>query len=207
MRKGLYTAFVFSLIFCAKCFSQAFPPVINTYADSVAFTYATLYISFSPNDTGVIKAQIQLQQGTGNNVYDSTYTIPAGDTSNVALQMTPLNACSDYDLLINMSNAHAQGSVINPLLSFTTKCYAAGIEPLNANDFAVIAYGQSVEVKTNERQPNSAIEIYDVTGKLVLNTHLNQSVQQIPFNKNAGIYLLRITGNDQLLYVTRFVIN
>jgi hypothetical protein len=205
MQKHVYTAILFSLIFCLKGFGQAFPPVINSYTDTVAGNYADLYLNISPNDTGIIKIQIQLQQGTGNNVYDSTYYLPAGDTTNVDLRMEPLNPCSNFDVLINLSNDRAQGQVINPLFSFTTIC--TGLTSLNENNYSVIAYGQSVEIKTTELPQSGTVEIYDITGRQILNAHLNQLVQQIPFNKNAGIYLLRITGNNQRLYTTRFVIN
>ena len=189
-----------------KGFGQTFPPNVNSYADSVGTNYANLYLSFSPNDTGTIEAQIQLAQGTGNIVYDSTYTIPAGDTNNVELQMPALASCNEYELLINMSNAKAQGPVINPLITFSTIC-TASVSSINENSYAVIVYQRSVEVKTSEVPQNGTIQIYDVTGRQIINTRLNQSAQQIPFDKNAGIYLLRITGNGQSLYTNRFVIN
>ena len=205
MQKHLYTVILLSLIFCLKGFCQAFPPVINSYTDTVAGNYADLYLNISPNDTGIIKVQIQLQQGTGNNVYDSTYYLPAGDTSNVKLGMVSLNPCSNFDVLINLSNDHAQGSVINPLFSFMTIC--TGITSLNENNYSVIAYPQNIEIKVSELPQNGVVEIYDITGRQILTRQINQSVQQIPFNQNAGIYLLRITGNGQSLYTNRFVIN
>ena len=207
MQKHIYPVILFSLIFCLKGFSQVFPPVINSYNDTAGAYFANLYINFSPNDTGNIKVQIQLQQGTGNNnVYDSTYNIPAGDTTNVELRMTSLTPCTNYDLLINLSNDHSQGNVINPLFSFTTVCNTA-VTSINENSYAVIAHGQSVEVVCTELPQNGAIEIYDLTGRMIVSTNMHQDAQQIPFNKNAGIYLLRITGNGQQLYTNRFVIN
>ena len=202
----MYPVILFSLIFCLKGFGQTFPPVINSYTDTAGAYFDNLYLNFSPNDTGNIKVQIQLQQGTGNNVYDSTYSIAAGDTTNVELQMAPLTPCTNYDLLINLSNDHSQGNVINPLFSFTTVCNTA-VTSLNENSYAVIAHGESVEVMCTELPQNGAIEIYDLTGRMIVSNNIYQAVQQIPFNKNAGIYLLRITGNDQQLYTTRFVIN
>ena len=136
----------------------------------------------------------------------AAHTIPAGDTTNVELQMAPLTPCTNYDLLINLSNDHAQGNVINPLFSFTTVCNTA-VTSLNENRYAVIAREQSVEVTCTELPHNGAIEIYDLTGRMILSSNIHQAVQQIPFNKNAGIYLLRITGNGQQLYTNRFVIN
>ena len=193
------------MIFCLEGFSQVLPPSINSYADSVGAIYADLYISYMANDTGIVMAQIQLQHGTGNNVYDSTYILPA-NANYAQLHLAPLTSCSTYDLLINLSSAHAQGDVINPLLTFTTLC-TAGVASLNENDYAVIAYNHLVEVKAGAVPQNGMVDIYDITGRLIISTPLNQSVQQIPFNQNAGIYLLRITGNGESLYTNRFVMN
>jgi len=206
MQKHIYAVILFTTIFCLKGFAQAFPPTINSYADSAGADYADLYITFSPNDTGNIKVQIQLQHSTGNNLFDSTYTLPATDSGYAAFHLAPLTPCLSYDVLINMKNAHVQGTVINPLLTFTTLC-TAGIAALNENNYSVIARMYSIEIHTADIPQNGNIEIYDITGRQVINTGLNQSVQQIPFNQNAGIYLLRITGNGQSLYTNRFVIN
>ena len=207
MHKYIYALVLFALIFCNEGFSQAPPPpIINSASDSAGNISCNIYISFSPNDTGVITANIVLQKGNGNSVYDSTYTLPAGDTSNVEFTIDSLVPCTQYQLLTIMSNGKAVGLQVNPLLNITTLCTPAGISSINENSYSVIALQKSVEVRTDAMPENGRIEIYDVTGKLILNTVFTQKVQQIPFNKNAGIYLLRITGSGQSLYTTRFAI-
>jgi hypothetical protein len=207
MKKHFYFIVMFFTVFCLKGFSQAFPPVINTYTDTIGTYSANIYIYYTANDTGLIKAQMQLQNGTGNNVYDSTLTFraPASDSGYFQLVIDSLLPCTNYQVLIDMSNDLAQGPVINPVFTFNTSCNT-GIVSLNENNYAVIALAQSIEVKTDQLPQNGNIEIYDLTGRLILNTPFSQSVQQIPFNQNAGIYLLRITGNGQSLYTNRVVI-
>jgi hypothetical protein len=205
MHKYLYTAILLSTMFCLRGFSQASPPTLVSYADSVGSDSAVLYIRYTANDTGKVWAQVQLQQGVGNNVYDSTFTLPASDTGYAQLTLSPLTPCTTYSLLFNMRNDSAQGIVINPLVTFTTLC-TSGITSINENTYSLIAHAQSVEVLADEVPQNAFVEIYDLTGRLISNTHFNQSMQQIPFNQNAGIYLLRITGNGQSLYTNRFMI-
>jgi hypothetical protein len=206
MHKHFYTVILFTAFFCLKGFSQAFPPEINSYGDTVGSNYLILYLNYNPHSNGPVKAEIQLQKGTGNNVYDSTFTLPASDSGYAELNLSPLTPCTSYQLLINMSNDSAQGLVINPLVSFTTLC-ASGITLLSETNFVLFAGTQSVEVRSNEMPTGAQIEIYDLTGKLLLNIPLAQPTQQIPFHQNAGMYLLRITGNGQSLYTNRFVVD
>ena len=206
MHKHIYAAVLFTTIFCLQGFTQApAPPNINSASDSAGNISCNIYISFSPNDTGVISANIVLQQGNGNSVFDSTFILPAGDTSNVEFIIDSLTPCSQYQLLTVMSNDRAVGLQVNPLLNISTLC-TSGISPINENTYSLIALAKSVEVRATEVPKDARIEIYDVTGNLILSTVFTQSVQQIPFNKNAGIYLLRITGNGQSLYTNRFAI-
>ncbi len=207
MKKHLYFIILLSTFFCLKGLAQGYPPVINSYADSAGPDSVQIFISYIANDTGVIKAQIQLQLAAGNNIYDSTLTFraPANDSGYFQLTIDSLFPCTTYHVLSNMKNGLEQGQVINPLFSFTTTC-STGIVSLNENSYTVIASTQSIEVKTREIPQNGSIEIYDLSGRLILNTPLNQPVQQIPFNQNAGLYVLRITGNGQSLYTNRFVI-
>jgi hypothetical protein len=205
MHKHLYAVILLSIVFCLKGFSQASPPTLVSYADSVGSDSAVLYIRYVANDTGKVWAQVQLQQGIGNNVYDSTFTLPPSDSGYAQLHLSPLNPCTTYNLLFNMRNDSAQGIVINPLVTFTTLC-TSGITSLNGNTYSLIAHAHSVEVSAGEIPQNGVIGIYDLTGRLILSTHFNQPVQQIPLNQNAGIYLLRITGNGQSLYTNRFMI-
>jgi hypothetical protein len=207
MKKHFYFIILLVTVFCLKGFSQAFPPVINSYTDTFDAYSAHIYIYYTANDTGNLTAQVQLQQGTGNNVYDSTlaFRAPASDSGYFQLVIDSLIPCTNYQVLIDMSNDLVQGPVVNPVFSFTTSCNT-GIVSLNENNYAVIALAQSIEVKTDQIPQNGAIEIYDLTGRLILTTSFSQSVQQIPFNQNAGLYLLRITGNGQSLYTNRFVI-
>ncbi len=205
MKKHFYTFILLTTIFCLKGFAQTYPPVIKNYADSVGSNYADLYLDLSPNDTGVVKIQIQLQQGTGNNEFDSIFSVPATDSVNVQLHLAPLNSCKMYNLLINLANAHQQGDVINPLLSFTTVCNT-GIARVNESSFHVIAYPQSLELISQVLPENGIAQVYDLAGRLVLSVPVSQPVQQIPFNQSGGIYLLRITGGNQLQYFSRFVI-
>jgi hypothetical protein len=207
MHKHIYVLVLFTAVFCINGFSQApAPPNINIATDTATNISCNIYISFSPNDTGVISANIVLQQGTGNSVFDSTFILPAGDTSNVEFSIDSLIPCTQYQLLTIMSNDRAVGLQVNPLLNISTLCTPAGISSINENSYSLIALPKSVEVRADEVPAGARIDIYDVTGKLVLNTAFTQSVQQIPFNRNAGIYLLRITGNGQSLYTTRFAI-
>jgi len=205
MHKQLYAVILFTTVFCFKGFGQAFPPIINTYSDSVGNTYANLFISFSPNDTGTIQANIVLQKGQGNSVYDSTYTFTASDSANYEFQLDSLSPCTTYQVLTIMSNDRTVGLQSNPLLVINTLC-TAGISPVSANSFSMVVQPQSVEIKADEIPQNAHIDIYDLTGRQILTTSFNQSVQQIPFNQNAGIYLLRITGGGQTLYTNRFAI-
>jgi len=207
MKKHFYLFVLFTTFCVLKGFTQALPPVINSYADTVTAVSAQIYLYYTANDTGTIKAQIQLQQGFGNNDYDSTYTFsaPANDSGYVQWTIDSLNPCTTYRVLADMSNDNAQGEVFNPLFTFTTLCVNS-ISSLNENNYSLIALAQSIEIKTPELPQNGAVEIYDLTGRLILTTPLNQSTQQIPFNQNAGIYLLRITGNGQALYTNRFVL-
>ena len=205
MKKHLYLVILLSSILSFKGFSQAFPPVINSYTDTIGGFSMALYLNYTANDTGTIYAQVQLQKGTGHDVYDSIYSFPApaGDSGTVQLNVGPISPCTNYQLLINMRNSHAQGTVINPLFTFATLC--TGITSLNENSYSLIAFDHSIELKATELPERAMVEVYDLTGRLILTAPLNQSVQQIPFNQNAGIYLLRITGNGQLLYTNRFV--
>lgn len=204
MKKCIYLVIIFSTFFCTKGFSQAYPPIINTYSDSSGPDNCDLNISFTPNDTGNIQLNLVIQQGTGNSVYDSTYTFTASDSAGIRFQITVLNPCTQYQVLTIMSNDRATGVQSNPLLTFSTLC-ASGITSLNENPYSLIAYPHSVEVRSNEIPETRTVEIYDLAGRLILITPLLQSVQQIPFNQNAGIYLLRITGNGLSLYTNRFV--
>jgi hypothetical protein len=205
MHKHIYAVVVLTTIFCLRGFSQApTPPVINSASDTATNISCNIYISFSPNDTGVISANIVLQQGSGNSVFDSTFLLPAGDTSNVEFTIDSLIPCSQYQLLTIMSNDRAVGLQVNPLLNITTLC-TSGLSSINENIYSLIALPKSVEVRATEVPNDGRIEIYDITGNLILNTAFTQSIQQISFNKNAGIYLLRITGSEQSLYTNRFV--
>jgi|GEM_PF-5000753 hypothetical protein len=207
MKNRFYLIILLFTFFCLKGFTQASAPSVNGYADTVGSGSALVYIYYTANDTGIISAQIQLQQGIGNTVYDSTYSFraPASDSGYILWNIDSLTSCTTYQVLINMANDDAQGLVINPLLSFTTLC-TTGIVTLNENGYSIIAFAQNIEVKSTEIPQNESIQIYDLTGRLILNTSFNQSVQQIPFNQNAGLYLLRITGNGQSLYTNRFVV-
>jgi hypothetical protein len=207
MKKHFYFIILFVTVFYFQGFSQALPPVINSYADSAGSVSAQIFIAYTANDTGTIKLQVQLQKGTGNNVYDSTATFraPANDTGYFQLTIDSLVPCTNYQVLVNMANNLMQGPVINPLFTFTTLCNT-GIVSLNENSYSLIASGQNIQVKTGQLPQNGNIEIYDLTGRLVLTTPFTQLLQQIPFNQNAGLYLLRITGNQQVLYTNRFAI-
>jgi hypothetical protein len=204
MQKHLYAVILFTTIFCMKGWGQALPPVITSSHDNVGDDDCTIYFSFSPNDTGTIQANIVIQQGQGNSVFDSTFILTAADSANVQVEIDSLTPCTQYQVLTIMSNAKAVGLQSNPLLTFNTIC--AGIELLNPVRYSLMAMPKSVEVIASEVAPGQMIEIYDLTGKEILTTSFHQSVQQIPFNQNAGIYLLRITGNGQSLYTNRFVI-
>lgn len=205
MLKHFYAVILLTTIFCLNGFSQVLPPSINSYGDTVGSNYLVLYLNYNPNSINAVKAEIQLQKGTGNNVYDSTFTLPASDSGYAVMTLSPLTPCTSYQLLINMSNDSAQGLVINPLVSFTTLC-ASGIASLSEKTFVIITGTQNIEVRSNEMSTGAQIEIYDLTGKLLLNSPLIQPTQQIPFHQYAGMYLLRITGNGQGLYTNRFVV-
>ena len=207
MKKSYYFISMLCLFFCFKGFAQGYPPSVNSYTDTTGSVSALLYIYYTANDTGTITAQLQLQQGIGNTVYDSTcsFRAPVSDSGYIEWNIDSLTSCTNYQVLINMGNGYAQGNVINPLLSFTTLC-TTGIKTLNENNYSIIAFPQNIEIKATEIPQNGTIEIYDLTGKLILKTPFYQPVQQIPFNQNAGLYLLHITGNGQSLYSNRFVI-
>ena len=173
MLKHFYAVIVLTTIFCLNGFSQALPPSINSYGDTVGSNYLVLYLNYNPNSINAVKAEIQLQKGTGNNVYDSTFTLPASDSGYAVMTLSPLTPCTSYQLLINMSNDSAQGLVINPLVSFTTLC-ASGIASLSEKTFVIITGTQNIEVRSNEMSTGAQIEIYDLTGKLLLNSPLIQ---------------------------------
>src|ERR1039457_424991 len=120
------------------------PPVINSYAIVAGYNNADLTINYTANDTGTVKIQVVLQQGTGNDVYDSTYNVSA-DSSSAVLYLGPIYPCAFFKALVNLSNAHAQSAVYNPLTQFSTNC-TTGIPTFNENDFSIIALGHVIEL-------------------------------------------------------------
>ena len=191
-------------VFCAKSFAQA--PQLNSYTDTVSDYYINFYINYTSNDTGTIRAQIQLEQGSGNITYDSTYLLPASDTTAV-LSAGPLFYCSSYSaFMFNMSNSHAY-TPVTTLFSFNTLCLANGISEIQDNAFHIITAGNSLQIYSTQILPNSVAEVYDLTGRKILSANLVQPVQQITFDASAGLYLLRIAASGQSLYTTKFVTN
>src|ERR1019366_8646410 len=111
MNKNFLCLFLSLTVFCAKSFAQA--PQLNSYTDTISDYFVNLTINYTSNDTGTIKAQVQLEQGGGAIRYDSTYILPAA-ASTAVISMGPLYYCATYSsLLFNMSNSHAYSTVTN----------------------------------------------------------------------------------------------
>jgi hypothetical protein len=210
MSKRLLTVFLL-MIFSYLCSQAQQPPVLIAYGDTVGSTTVTLYIKFVPNDTGIVIAEVEMSQGTGNEIYDSAFTLgpfrSAMDTDSAVFYIGPVFACEVYQVLFNMNNDFpgntGQGPLYNPLTTLTTLCNA-GIETVNANNFHLIVLPDAVQLQSGDIPESAIVEIYDLTGRKVASASLNQLTQTIPLNANSGIYLLRVTGNSQTLYTTRF---
>ncbi|HWB63259.1 MAG TPA: T9SS type A sorting domain-containing protein [Chitinophagales bacterium] len=200
MKKHFTTTLVLIIFSVAGCLGQL-PPTLNSYADSIYATDGYLYVTYTANDTGTIRAQIQLEQGTGNVTYDSVYTLSA-DSSYAALHITPMYSCTNYNLLFNLSNAHAYGAVINPLFSFKTDC-SADIAATSPANFYVAGNGGTVELYSRDLPENTHAEIFDLTGRLVAAVSITQQIQQLQLNRANGIYLLRVVAGSQTLYVSK----
>jgi hypothetical protein len=204
MKRHLPALILVLTVFCCKSFAQL-PPQLVSYTDSPSTYYIDLYINYVPNDTGTIKAQVQLEQGSGNVVYDSIFVLPSGATT-ARLHVGPIFPCSYYSsLLFGMSNDSAYGTV-NSLFAFSTLCNT-GIKELNEGSFFVSVLNHGLEIHASEIPENGIAEIYDLQGRKITSFNLTQSVQTVNMNAGAGIYFLRISDSNQTLYTNRFVLN
>jgi hypothetical protein len=206
MHKRFFTLLILITTLIGKSWAQT-PPTLLNYYDSAGANYMLLHITFTPRDTGVIKAQVQLQQGTGNTVYDSTYTLhalSATATDSAVLVVGPIFSCANFNLLFNLSNDSVQGDVFNPLLTFTTIC--TGLDELSQNNFKAIVSGRQVQIISSSVPANSVAEIYNIAGQKIEAINIEHSTENIWLHQANGIYLLRIASEGQTVYSSRLAV-
>ncbi len=203
MNKRLLALFLFFTAMIAESYGQTAPVLIKS-TDSVGSNFVLLTIQYVPHDTGVIRAQVLMQQGTGTSVYDSTYTLFSHTvlgTDTATLYIGPLSLCGPYTLLFDMSNDSLQGIQYNPLDSLTIVC--TDVEQVEIDNFKLMTEGHLVEIESKQLPPNGVAEIYDMTGRRIASGGLHQSTESMTLNTANGIYLLRIMSNGQMVYSSK----
>jgi hemin uptake protein HemP len=203
MHKRLLTLLFFFTIILSKSYAQTAPVLISS-SDSVGPNFVLLNIQFVPHDTGIIQAQVLMQQGTGHTVYDSTYNLishNALSADTAIIYIGPLPLCGVYTLLFDMSNDSMQGIQYNPLDSVSIVCTA--LQPLPMDNFKVFTQGHLIEVESKQLPPNGVAVIYDINGRKITSERLQQPNQSIVLNAANSIYLLRIMSEGQMIYSSR----
>ncbi|MDB5283639.1 MAG: hypothetical protein JWO06_2714 [Bacteroidota bacterium] len=204
MNRYLLCLFLSLTVFCNKSFAQA--PQLNSYTDTVSDYFINLYINYTSNDTGTIRAQMQLAQGSGNITFDSIYILPASGTTAV-LSAGPLYYCASYSsCFLNLSNSHAFGTIAD-LFSFSTLCDPNSVAEVKESTYYLTMDGNSIQIHATEILAASVAEVFDLAGRKITTVNLTQSAQQVNINASSGLYLLRITAKGESVYTNKFVIN
>ena len=203
MVKYVLACFVLFTITLNESYAQTAPALLGS-TDSAGSNFFLLKIKYIPHDTGVISAQVILEQGTGSGVYDSTYYFTshaALDTDSATLFIGPLILCGTFTLSFDMGNDSMQGIEYNPLDTVSLICTA--VEELQMDNFKLMTQGHLIEIESRQLPPNGVAEIYDMTGRKVATTALNQPTENIMLNAASGVYLLRIMSEGQTVYTQK----
>ena len=203
MFKYVLACFIFFTVILNESYAQTAPALLSsTY--SAGSNFFLLNIQYIPHDTGVITAQVIMQQGTGSTVYDSTYYFTSHavlDTDSATLFIGPLLLCGTFTLNFDLGNDSLQGIEYNPLYNVNLICTA--IDQPEADNFKLITQGHLIEIESRELLPNGVAEIYDMTGRKVAGAVLNQPTENVMLDAASGIYLLRIMSAGQTVYTTK----
>lgn len=203
MHKRLLTLILILFLAC-KGFAQ-YPPVLNSYAYSSTSHFINMSFNYTPNDTGTIKAQVQLATGVGDIFYDSIFLVPATITQDT-VRLGPVDFCTNYLVFFNLSSAHAYGTV-NQLSDAATSCVADGINEPTKNTFNAFFTGHALQIASTEIEDDLLAEVYDVTGRKISSTPVVQTVQQIKVAGGTGVYFLNLKNRTGSVYTTRFLVN
>lgn len=198
MKKTLLALFVIASLHAA---AQQ-PPLLNTYTFTNTDWLLDVCINYQSNDTGTVLVQFQLAANeTGNMVLDKYFTVPA-DNDTACFQLLLPYKCTSYIVTMNMSNAHAYGPIQNPLFSFSAGCLS-GVEDVTASAFAVIANDNAIEIKTTDFVSGTKAEIFDLLGRSVAVAELASARQQIKLNDTPGLYIVKLSSDERVLYTTK----
>ena len=73
-------------------------------------------------------------------------------------------------------------------------------------DFLVYMSDEQLNIKMNESSLLKDIEIYNMTGSLILKEQLNSREKElsVPFNYSHGVYIVKLRSDNQF-YIKKFI--